>query len=900
MHGDSSSPKDLGRLFAEALVDAAAPVLVVFDDIHVLAGSRALTAIAELLERAARVGMTFVLCGRSLPIALHSFGAAGSLVQVGAADLAFDEREVRTYFERSESPDAIHATGHWFAKPKAGLGRPRADRFRPRIGGVREPPEALRPPVTTRHAICCSTTWRMKRSLDCRRTNASFCLRRSIMGRIEVGLCDEVLGRTDSDATFAGFVTRGLFVVRCSDEGFSYHQLFQEFLRQTLHRSWPAAQIADLHRRVADRLIARGHAAEAIGHRFVDRAGDARDAVALLEHETIPMLRLGLVSAIGALVNRVASEEVDRNPTLLLALGRVRREQGEWDAALASLERAIGAARSSRAYDAPAEAVRTCATILASRGEFDRFRAMLDEALALGEHLSDESETTLRMTQAAMYVEPIAVKRPWRSSESTGRRSSRAAITSARSVLHNTAVAHLRRGDVFAGFRRCTSERELNLFVWSELRASSLLTLADLVYSHILLGNFDDAERLSDELLTEARDVGNNSIVAHALESRGTIRLNRGDLAGAEAALNEAQRTCDPSDVLVLPDILHGLAQCALARGADADADELCSAAIRIFAGAGRHQQVGPIRLTRAAILERAGRYSAAAAHAFDAADAAGRGSDALLEAMTCLDAAHTLSRLAPHLDAAAAEPVDRRAAQAAANAVGLIHQRDYRFLLRTKAAVFAEMGDALARWGVGASIVEPAGKRAEASADGGLRIEMLGGLRVLAGERPVSDETWKRRRARNIFAYLVSQRGRTIPRARLVDLYWPDADADAGHSSLRVTVTAVRKAVGDVVRFEANGYVFIPPPRTAITSRTSTHASTPHVTPSRAATATKPADPIGAPPTSIAENFSRVWTTAIGNGTSGSACARPAWRRSAGSPSTARVKPPARRSTAC
>ena len=50
--------------------------------------------------------------------------------------------------------------------------------------------------------------------------------------------------------------------------------------------------------------------------------------------------------------------------------------------------------------------------------------------------------------------------------------------------------------------------------------------------------------------------------------------------------------------------------------------------------------------------------------------------------------------------------------------------------------------------------------------------------------------ESWKRRKARDIFAYLVTSRGRSVPRSRLADLYWPELDADAANDNLRVTIS--------------------------------------------------------------------------------------------------------------
>ena len=146
--------------------------------------------------------------------------------------------------------------------------------------------------------------------------------------------------------------------------------------------------------------------------------------------------------------------------------------------------------------------------------------------------------------------------------------------------------------------------------------------------------------------------------------------------------------------------------------------------------------------------------------------------------------------------------------------AVAIIHQRDYRFLLRTKAAAFEELLPHMRRWRVGSGLI-PDIKSAAAPVP--LRIEMLGQLRVLVDGEPVPPEAWKRRRALEIFAYLVECAGAGVSRARLIDLYWPESDADAAHDSLRVTITAIRKAVGDVIKYESNAYRFIAPPGTSV-----------------------------------------------------------------------------------
>jgi DNA-binding SARP family transcriptional activator len=237
------------------------------------------------------------------------------------------------------------------------------------------------------------------------------------------------------------------------------------------------------------------------------------------------------------------------------------------------------------------------------------------------------------------------------------------------------------------------------------------------------------------------------------------------------------------------------------------EADEACIKAIGAFRAAARRQELAPVYVTRAEAACVRGDAASALEFCGEALTARMLGEDATIRATVGLDAAAVLLRL----DAREAPEAEEEAKAAASDSVALLHQRDYRFLLRTKAASFAQLREPMRRWGLGTSLF------AAGPAPSSLRIELLGGLRVFFGSEPLKGDAWKRRRARDIFAYLVSLGGRAVPRSRLVDLYWPETEADAAHDNLRVTVSAIRRAVGDVVRFESNGYHFAAPPNTYV-----------------------------------------------------------------------------------
>ncbi len=803
------SPKEIGSRVAEVLAEVRPSPLLVFDDVHFLDGSRALPALAELIERGVKIGATFVLCGRSMPVPLHGIAATARLARAGAVDLAFDEAESLRYLEfatnlrgdRSLLQLARRAEG-W----PAGLALAATTSSNGR--GVAPDSLSARDDETRRLLFDYLASEVLEGLAENER---SLLTATSILDELEIDLCNSVLGRSDSAEILASLARRGLFVSRRSDDAYTVHQLFREFLRHHLMRTAAPGEVAALHRRASQALATRGDLPYAILH-LLD-AGDDDAAAEALEKAAFSMLSAGLLSQVASFLQRIGEARIGASATLLIALGRVQNYRGDLDRALASYERAIALARTEQQLDVMAEAVRVSSPILAGRGEYQRLSVLLAATLAMGAQLSEASVTGLKLSLGGLYLDTERFDEAVATfSEIMPSVVARGDLPIQGIVLHNTAVAHVRRGDPYAGL--AMYERALKIKRSAGQRVAALMTLANMIYALRVLGDIDEAERLTAQLLDDANDIGNALMVAFAHENDGALKAMRGDVEAAHRAYREAQRACDPGDVVVLPDILHGLAQCALNLGNLAEGDDLCARAANVMRATNRRQASAPVGLTRAECALARGDFSIALATARDALEAAAQGVDPLTQAASSVDAAALLMRIAPHLGQAEAAEAERLASEAATTAVALVHQRDYRFLLRTKSRAFSELHDHLRRWKIGAGLLPDVGAL---RGPVGLRIEMLGGLRVYVGGEPIPAEAWKRRRARDIFAYLVSLRGRSVPRSRLVDLYWPETDADAAHDNLRVTISAIRKALGDVVKFEANGYRFVPPHQTVV-----------------------------------------------------------------------------------
>jgi DNA-binding SARP family transcriptional activator len=76
------------------------------------------------------------------------------------------------------------------------------------------------------------------------------------------------------------------------------------------------------------------------------------------------------------------------------------------------------------------------------------------------------------------------------------------------------------------------------------------------------------------------------------------------------------------------------------------------------------------------------------------------------------------------------------------------------------------------------------------------LRIRTLGTFGIWRDDHEVRDRDWRSSKARQLFQLLVTERGRTLPRDRVLEALWPEMDVDAASNNLRVTLNRLGKAI--------------------------------------------------------------------------------------------------------
>ena len=257
-----------------ASVAQADPFILALDDAQILSSPHGLGLIALLYENLPD-GARLALGSRAvLQLPLGRWRAAGDLLEIGAADLAFSPDEAAALTRSSaidvtlEELDALlRQTDGWVTAVSLACltsrGRPVSD-WLPRVRG-------------TQHEIAAYLVDEVLRPLP--EDLQEFLLATSILDPLSAGSCAAVSGRSDSQELLIELVRRNVFLAALddADESFHYQQLFRELLRAQLEVRHPE-RLAELHRRASDWYGGQKRWDEAARHSVaagdIEKAGD--------------------------------------------------------------------------------------------------------------------------------------------------------------------------------------------------------------------------------------------------------------------------------------------------------------------------------------------------------------------------------------------------------------------------------------------------------------------------------------------------------------------------------------------------------------------------------------------------------------------------------------------------
>ncbi|MGQ4388216.1 LuxR C-terminal-related transcriptional regulator [Streptomyces sp. SAS_270] len=281
----------LARLAAH-LSERSEPVVLVLDEFDRVAGSTEIADELQFLLRHVGDGLRLVVISRTEPLLpLHRYRAAGQVIDIRGADLAFLPQETAQLLNRHGirlSEQGARSLTEWTGGWAAGL------RLCILAAQQAEDPDAFLKDFEAGQSTLAD--FLLAEVLDTQPGETQdLMLRSSILEQIHPDLANTLTGRDDAEPILAGLQRANAFVESIGHSWYRLHPLFSEILRAHLRVRCPGLE-PELHRRAARWLSAKGLFAEALPH-----AADAGDwehtADQFVEELAIGRLLTGLEAA---------------------------------------------------------------------------------------------------------------------------------------------------------------------------------------------------------------------------------------------------------------------------------------------------------------------------------------------------------------------------------------------------------------------------------------------------------------------------------------------------------------------------------------------------------------------------------------------------------------------------
>ena len=326
---DGAAPEALLGGLVNALLRAPAPLALVLDDYHLIAGAAVHRGV-EFLSSHLPPTLTLVIAGRAdPPWPLARRRARGELVEVRAADLRFTREEAAAFLNDGMalglSPQEVEVL---------------SERTEGWIVGLQMAALSLRGHDDVSaylQALSASDRYILDYLLEEvleRQPPAvyEFLLATAILRRLSAPLCAAVTGREDAAAILAHLEAANLFLVALDGarHWYRYHHLFADLLGD-LARARAPERLPEWHARASAWWEAEGPAEEAIHHAL--EGGDPQRAARLVRAHALGHLARGEARTVGDWFSRLPAEVVRGDG--LLALERAwlcgpREDCEEW------------------------------------------------------------------------------------------------------------------------------------------------------------------------------------------------------------------------------------------------------------------------------------------------------------------------------------------------------------------------------------------------------------------------------------------------------------------------------------------------------------------------------------------------------------------------------------------
>ena len=797
--GGKAVPGALTFLLNTLTAGLTRDVVLVLDDYHLVADVPEVAALVERLVNYRPPRLHIVLSGRQIPAwpALTRWRVKSQVLSIDRTDLAFSESEIAALFQEQYgvalSPDQAAAlaneTEGWaialqMIAQQLELGS--SNNLDKVLTGLPSAMEALFEYLAQEV---------LARQPD---TVQRFLLSSAVLRQMSGPSCNALTGKTNSAAMLRRLHDSGLFITSIEAEVYRYQHLFHDFLLANLRQDPDPTRA--LHRRAAAFFRENGNAEESIYHLL--EAGDLDDAARQVEDLGPALLKVGRLGSLTGWLDRLPASTSDAHPGLHLLRGDVLRLHAQFDEAIAAYQLAE---RLALAAGDPL----CCSRALRSQGQvyLDTIRPLkanrlLEEALRLLEPQVYPAEVAGLLDQLA--ENQLNLGRPVEAQ--TLHQEARLLRAQADpSEFYLEARALLRTGRLSEAQKLLEDHEEASPEIQRPQRFHRETPLL-LSLVCIMQGKDQLAEKYAAQGLAIGKQLESPFVEAVALMRIGhALQVNlltpwtvtaRHQAEEAYLKAIELVRLFKVTRVQVEP--LWGLCRLAGYQGHLAEAERQALPALEISEQAGDVWFANLIRTAYGASLALAGQTQEARAWLKTAREGFQQVKDLFSWSAATLWLA---------LDAAWQGETET-VLKLLGELLPVVRQQGYDFLL-TRCTHLGLKDDQAAlpllveagRCGlepayVGQMLSQLGLADLEYHPGYSLVIRSLGPFEVWRGSQPVTPHDWQREKARQLFQFLLAQRGQWLPREQIVDRLWPYLDADGAMQNFKVALNALNRAL--------------------------------------------------------------------------------------------------------
>ncbi len=627
-----------------------------------------------------------------------------------------------------------------------------------------------------------------------------FLLTTSILRELDGAACDALLETHDSDSTLRHLHEIGLFVDLVGEETYRYQRLFHDFLLNQVGRQ-PVEKLA-LHHRAAAYFEQAGHPEETLHHLL--EAHQYPHAVDLIEKIGPSLINAGRLDSLNDWLVRLPDEFRSGHPYLEMLFGDVCRLMAGFEDALSHYDIAVQSFQQDGDPLGHSRALRGKAQIYLDTVRPLEAAALLADALDLLDPVAHREESADLLEQLAENKLNFGFPDQARQlhQESLSLRSEAKAMD-----IYLEARILLRTGKLLEA-QRLLESYNLDEPVAGQTRPTHFHREKQLLLSllHVLQGNQKEAERYGREGISIGQKMQSEYVEAvaymrlgHALQLDSFSPWGGAQRAAAIRCYLDVIEKVRPFKVArVNLEPLWGLCR-VYGYGGDVETAEMyAQRAIEISRTAGDEWFGHYVRVTMGAILAMDGRSRAATRWLKEAAEGLDRVQDSF---------GWCVAQLWLALNAWWKGEVETALRHMSA-LLPVVSDSGYDFLLikrthlglrddQSAIPLLLEAYRQNIEREFTLKLLSQTGNRGLVYHPGyTLWVRTLGSLKVWRGTHEVSSQEWQREKARQLFQLLINARGQWLQREQIVDLLWPDLNAESAIRDFKVALNAIQRVL--------------------------------------------------------------------------------------------------------